>query len=157
MKLNVSAHKIKSQDLQDITQKKLTTKDIHKILSLPCESGSKEDKVLTELEHSTSSDPGAIIGLVIDEKGELEGTYIQTSSMRATAQKFPELIVADTTYNTNNKKMPLSTLMVVDGKGHGQVVTWALLSNEKIETLQSLFCIPKETNDSSSQIYVVHC
>ena len=69
--------------------------------------------------------------------------------MRAAAEKVPELNVTDTTCNTNNK-MPVSTLMVIDGNGQGQVVAQAILANEKKEMLQSLFRIFKETNHCSS-------
>ena len=64
--------------------------------------------------------------------------------MKDAASRFHQVIIAGTTYKINNKGMPLSSLMVIDGNGNGQLAAQAILSNEKKETLQ---CFMKTFQD----------
>ena len=57
----------------------------------------------------------------------------------------------DSTYRCNNRKMPLSTMMAMDGNGAGQVVDYALLRNERHETLRLFLSKFKELNSATTQ------
>lgn len=48
--------------------------------------------------------------------------------MKSVAEAFPEVLLLDTTYRVNNRKMPLASVMAVDGEGHGQIVAHALIA-----------------------------
>ena len=71
--------------------------------------------------------------------------------MKQTARNFPEVLFMDSTYRCNNRKMPLSTMMAMDGNGAGQVVDYALLRNECQETLRLFLSKFKELNSATTQ------
>ena len=143
--LNVAAGKIK-EHVYNVFGKKVTTKDIHNI-RLSSNGGKKEEEDLVrELECLLRSHPGADVRLIVNAKSELELIYLQTSSMKDAASRFHQVIIADTTYKINNKGMPLSSLMVIDGNGSGQLAAQAILSNEKKETLQCFMKTFQELN-----------
>ena len=71
--------------------------------------------------------------------------------MKETARNFPEVLLMDSTYHCNNRKMPLSTVMAMGGNGAGQVVAHALLRNERLETLRLFLSKFKELNSATTQ------
>ena len=52
----------------------------------------------------------------------MKGVYIQDAEMKSTFDRFPEVILADSTYKTNNLNMALYALLAVDGHGESQVI-----------------------------------
>ena len=61
---------------------------------------------------------------------ELTGIYIQDSEMKSTFQRFPEVLLSDSTYKTNNVNMALYVLMAVDGNSESHIVAAFLLSEK---------------------------
>ena len=45
---------------------------------------------------------------------------------------FPEIVLEDGTYNVNKAGMPLYSFMVEDGFGHGRVVFYGIVSDNKL-------------------------
>ena len=113
-------------------------------------SGTTEDELLKVLENCIWNDPACTVSLIFHEDDELELLYIQTSRMKETAQNFPEVLLMDSTYRCNNRKMPLSTMMAMDGNGAGQVVAYALLRNERQETLRLFLSKFKALNSATT-------
>ena len=70
------------------------------------------------LEMLLSEDVPSSVILTLDS-GELEIIYLQTTAMKKCA------ILMHSTYLCNNRKMPLSSIMVMDGNGRGQMIAHA--------------------------------
>ena len=60
----------------------------------------------------------------------LSGIYMQDAEMFSTFQRFPEVLLCDSTYKTNNANMALYVLIAIDGHSESQVVGTFLLSAE---------------------------
>ena len=134
----------------------LTTKDLHN-LRLEVREGkevTEEERLLRVLENFLGEDRSSSVILTVDNTGELEMIYIQTTAMKKSMAKFPEVLILDSTYRCNNRKMPLSSIMAMDGNGKGQIVAHALLKNERQETLRSFLNTFKTENQTSSQTNV---
>lgn len=52
--------------------------------------------------------------------------------------KYPEVILYDVTYKLNNRKMPLFTQCVIDGKGHTEVVSLFICRSETREGIGAM-------------------
>lgn len=130
--------------------KLLTSKDVHNLRQVASSSGTTEDELLKVLENCIWNDPACTVSLIFHEDDELELLYIQTSRMKETAQNFPEVLLMDSTYRCNNRKMPLSTMMAMDGNSAGQVVAYALLRNERQETLRLFLSKFKALNSATT-------
>ena len=73
-------------------------------------------------------------------KDILAGIFIQDAEMRSMFSRFPEVLLSDATYKTNDLNMPLYTLMAVDGNGASQVAALFLMASEDAESLFHLKC-----------------
>ena len=99
-------------------------------------SGRTEEQLLNGLINNImNDDEGSKVEVVVSEEGVAEIIFLQTSTMRALLRKYPTVLFVDSTYKTNDRSMPLFSIMVVDGNRHGQVVAHALIVNELTETL----------------------
>lgn len=99
-----------------------------------------EEMIQAELKRITDEDPGASCVVDYDEVSKkLNFILIQTSEMRETFRKFPEVFITDITYKVDKEKLPLSVMQVMDGDGWGLVVSYAFICNERKETLTNLF------------------
>ena len=103
--------------LKLLSGKLLTSKDVHNLCQVASSSDTTEDELLKVLENCIGNDPTYTVSLIINEDDELELLYIQTSRMKETARNFPGVLLMDSTYRCNNRKMPLSTMMAMDGNG----------------------------------------
>ena len=63
---------------------------------------------------------------------------VVTGEMKETFNKFPEVLMVDSTYRVNKLKMPLYNFLVEDGHGLGRLVGFSLLANEKKDTIECL-------------------
>ena len=98
-----------------------------------------EVQVLSDyFESLLNDDPGCTIS-VIESEGVIEVIYIQTSAMRRVLNSYPQMLFVDGTYCVNKHSMPLYVFAVCDGNGQGQVVSYALVKDERASTLRSLF------------------
>ena len=82
--------------------------------------------------------------------------YLQTTEMKHAVEDYPEVMLLDATYGTNNRKMPLLPVMVVNGHGTGLVVAQALVCNEKRETILTFLDVYQENNTAakSAQVFL---
>ena len=103
--------------LKLLSGKLLTSKDVHNLCQVASSSDTTEDELLKVLENCIGNDPTYTVSLIINEDDELELLYIQTSRMKETDRNFPGVLLMDSTYRCNNRKMPLSTMMAMDGNG----------------------------------------
>ena len=75
--------------------------------------------------------------------------YLQTTEMKHAGEDYSEVMMLDATYATNNRKMLLLSVMVVNGHGTGQVVAQALVCNEKRETILTFLDVCRENNPAT--------
>ena len=120
LQLDVVTSRVRDH-LKLLSGKLLTSKDVHNLCQVASSSDTTEDELLKVLENCIGNDPTCTVSLIFDEDDELELLYIQTSRMKETARNFPEVLLMDSTYHCNNRKMQLSTVMAMDGNGAGQV------------------------------------
>ena len=75
--------------------------------------------------------------------------------MRSTFERFPELILADATYKTNNQKMPLCCLQAKDENVDSHIVCAFLVQQEDEVTLTNMLQLFTDRNYKWDQIQVV--
>ena len=64
--------------------------------------------------------------------------------MKEALEKYPEVMLLDATYRINDKRMPLYTLMIVDGYGKSIPAAYYLVANEEHKNSEHLFTIISE-------------
>lgn len=83
---------------------------------------------------------------------------VATTKMKEDYQRFPEILAFDATYNKNQLKLPIVTYMAVDGRGEGRVIAYAIICNERLETVTSILAAVKAAhnmkNDSVKTVLV---
>ncbi|XP_042145736.1 histone-lysine N-methyltransferase 2D-like isoform X25 [Ixodes scapularis] len=125
--------------LQNKTGKPLTAKDIENVVARL--KGSKKpdvDQLAEEIKEIFRKDPTAAVTLGTSESNEMELLFIQTTMMAQFYEKFPEVLLLDGTYRTNNLKMALFVFMVVDGNGCSQVVAYCFVSSEDLAHMDTM-------------------
>ena len=126
--------------------KQVTHKDVHNIRQKSRGLSTEAARVLAVLDNFLQVDPGNRVHLSTNTEDELVMIYIQDHRMQQLLSNFPEVLVVDCTYCTNNCRMPLISILVVDGNSHGQVVAQALIANETKEVMTKFFKVFKDNN-----------
>ena len=136
--------------------KKITLKDVHNITtrmkasnSVPPAAAAKGLYDWLKEEH-----PSLYCDFVVKEE-VLSGIYMQDAEMLSTFQRFPEVLLCDSTYKTNNANMALYVLIAIDSHSESQVVATFLLSSEDKLSLQQMIAKFKENNENWSNIKCV--
>ncbi|KAG0440402.1 hypothetical protein HPB47_016300 [Ixodes persulcatus] len=128
--------------LQSKTWKPLTAKDIENVVARL--KGNKKpdiEQLGEEIKELFRQDPTAAVTLGTNDSNEMELLLIQTSMMAEFYKKFPEVLLLDGIYRTNNLKMALFVFMVVDGNGSSQVVAYCFVSSEDRAHMDSMMQI----------------
>ena len=131
LKFNAN-RKLVQQSYKEKTGKKIILKDIHNIATSfkateePLSQSSEVQSLFTWIQ---TQFPGIDCKFVVNDS-ELTGIYIQDPEMKSTFQRFPEVLLSDSTYKTNNVNMALYVLMAVDGNSESHIVAAFLLSKE---------------------------
>ncbi|XP_034246660.1 uncharacterized protein ZSWIM9-like [Thrips palmi] len=128
--------------LGNVTSKKLTSRDIAnqraKMKKEALSGRTEEEKLLDVLQELTDVDPDSNIHIGQDNGGNLEFLFFQTSEMKKNMQKYPSVVIMDTTYKINKNQMPVVVFMVMDGNGSGRVGGYAFVANEIKITLKKV-------------------
>ena len=134
--------------------KQLTRKDLHNIrTSAKHSSVNEEDNILQELETILDSDPACSIKINTDSNNELEAIFLQTSSMKKLAARYSDVIEIDTTYNVNDRRMPLVSAVIEDGNRNGQVIAQCIIRTESEENVKFfLDCILSEVQEVQKKL-----
>ena len=105
-------------------------KDIHNVLEAlkAKRKGGRSDMERTQevLEEMCSSDPGSVACLFVGDGGIVETIAFQQRKMRRLFSAFPEVMMVDTTFNTNCNRYKLFSFVVMDI--HGTVRAVPMLS-----------------------------
>ena len=109
--------------------------------------------LLEELESILNTDTSTCGGVVVNED-TLEVLFYQSGHMKQLFQKFPEILLVDTTDNVNGVGMPLYCLMIEDGFGHGRVVQYAA-TTEDVEHIRKIIQTVKDENPAWTSVHVI--
>lgn len=134
------------------TSKPVTTQDVHNSVRRLIGSNGKGDvDLLVEVEKLVEQ--GKMLEPVIrisDGDQMLKIFFFQTSCMRESFCHFPEVLLIDATYRTNNLKMPLFVFIVEDGNGIGVVIAYCFVADEQQHTITSMMEIFLSFNPQAS-------
>ena len=85
--------------------------------------GSTDDELLKNVLNSFCQDSKHNSCTVhADESGEIDAVSLTTKHMKLIFQKFPEILLVDTTHKTNKDGYKLLSFLVHDSNGNGQHV-----------------------------------
>lgn len=112
-----------------ITGKRIIAKDLQNLKDV---NNRREgaDQLMEVIEECRSKEHVKVIP-VTDENQELQILFIQTQHMQQVFSFFPEVLLLDATYRTNNLRMPLFVFVVEDGSGRSHVVAYAFVASEQ--------------------------
>ena len=158
---NHLAFSVKVQDIIGFIEEKygvqLRNTDIHnhrRNWKKDVTGGLTDEELLSALlKDILEEDPHATCEVITDEdSGEAQIIFLQTSKMRRLLDMYPTVLFVDSTYKTNDRSMPLFSVMVVDGDRRGQVAAHALILNEQMETLKTVLHTFRIRNNIDSEV-----
>ena len=85
----------------------------------------------------------------------VEGIMIQDQEMRDNFSRFPEVVLADSTYKINDRNMPMYVMTTVDGNGYTQPICIFLVYQETEETITAMVEMFKQANPTWTRIVVI--
>lgn len=110
---------------------------------------------MEEIVNELLSLDGACVKVVHDTGKALQGIFFQDGRMQSIFKAFPEILLFDGTYRLNNRRMPLVTLLAIDGNGESQIVGLFLVVSENLEIFTTMFREFKKENENWDKIEVV--
>jgi transposase-like protein len=94
--------------------------------------------------------------LLQDDSDAFVSIVITTSDMKADFDKFPELLAFDATYGKNVMRLPIYVYMIIDGDCKGRVVSYALVQNERVETVEAtLRAVKNNLRDAGDRVRTI--
>ena len=135
-------------------------KDLHNIATRAKQTGQESittssSEVQDLSNWLTQQYPGLDCEFVVNENNILSGLFLQDAEMKSTFSRFPEIILADSTYKTNNLNMALNVLLCVDGHGESHLVCAFPVANEDKVSLEDMLCRFKARNPKWTDITTV--
>lgn len=109
------------------------SKDIHNAKQKLCKAHKEDNDVrefLIELRKDQVKDTGMIVEQLTMADNYIGCIFFQFSWQRAFLDRYPETLLIDSTYNLNNRKMPLYVAIIVDGNNNSIPVAFGLVSFE---------------------------
>jgi len=93
--------------------------------------------------------------ILTDDSGLVTGIFYQDRAMKAFFDKYPELILIDSTYKLNNVRMPLYVMLCVGPNGESEIVAVFLTASEDVIALSEQLQHFKGRNPAWLQIRTV--
>ena len=81
----------------------------------------------------------------LTEENQLKVIYFQDEEMKKAFEQYPEVILVDATYKTNDLRMPPYLILTIDGNGQSEIVAIFLLTEEDESVLTSVVEYSKST------------
>ena len=146
-RLDVKANKkMVQQYLTEKTGKVVLLKDVHNLQAREDRQKIKPQEELQQLCSWLDEREDLYVQYVTDENQQIQGIYMQDKTMYKIFDAFPEVILVDATHKTNDVRMPLYLILVVDGNGESQIVASFLVHNEEEHLIREMIRIFKEQN-----------
>ena len=159
MKMNAN-RKLIQQHFSEKTGKAILMQDIHNLASqvlpsIPSESSKPTTDVQALTTWLKEEHPSVDRHFLFDDNDVVQGIYIQDSLMKSTFEKFPEVLLADSTHKTNENDMPFFALLCIDGNGESHVIAAFLVNKEDEATLREMLKIFTRKNPATSRTSIV--
>ena len=100
-------------------------KDVHNIATRfkdNAESPTHSSEVQDIFKWIKNEYPGIDCDFSVKDNVVLSGIYIQDAEMKSIFVRFPEVLLSDSTYKTNNVNMALYVLVATDGDSESHVI-----------------------------------
>ena len=153
--LDVKANKkMVQQYLTEKTGKVVLLKDVHNLQAREDRQKIKPQEELQQLCSWLDEREDLYVQYVTDENQQIQGIYMQDKTMYKIFDAFPEVILVDATHKTNDVRMPLYLILVVDGNGESQIVASFLVHNEEEHLIREMIRIFKEQNQKWEKVNV---
>ena len=99
--------------------------------------------------------PGVDCEFLVDENQVLTGFFLQDVEIKSTFDRFPEVLLADSTYKTNNLNMALYVLLCIDGNGGSHLICAFFVLNEDKASLTDMVNHFKNRNQQWSDVRTI--
>jgi len=145
--------KILTQKIQEKTGKIILRKDLNNFAaSLNKRTNGYNDiqNLILEMKN--------VKGATVDVghfENEIVSVFFQDERMKKMFELYPEVMLIDATYRTNNMRMPLFVMLIVDGNGETEIAGLEIVRSESIISTSSVFKSFKKFNENHSRIEVV--
>ena len=142
---NMPIHKI-AQKVRSKFGSKILTKDVENFLSKLSEAKgelTEAQKIVNFLKTKSDEDSESKLVIGQNDQEEIEMIFFQNCQMRKDFENFPDLVLIDGTYRTNNYNYTLLVFLVVDQDRKGRIVALSYLrreDSEHMDVLMSTFC-----------------
>ena len=155
--------KLIQQYYAEKTGKSVFMRDIHNLATQTarqsCSDVTASDVPASEVQALAdwlkSEHPTVDHHFLLDENEVVQGLYIQDAMMKDKFQKFPEVILVDSTHKTNLNAMPLFVILCIDGNGDSHVVAAFLVHHEDEVTVREMVKVFKAKNPASGETSVI--
>ena len=132
------------QHLLDRFGKVLTRHDLNNVLRVP-----KNDQSDLEAAISILSERG-FTSTVVEDGGTVCGLFFQDQEMRSAYEKFPDLLLMDSTYKLLDIRTPVFTILTVDSFGRGVPLAVFLVTNETAHMIGAMLQVFREQNATAT-------
>ncbi|KAF0288343.1 Protein FAR1-RELATED SEQUENCE 5 [Amphibalanus amphitrite] len=134
------------QHMLDQYGKVLTRHDLNNVLRVP-----KNGQPDLEAAISILSERG-FASTVVEDAGTVCGLFFQDQEMRSAYEKFPDLLLMDSTYKLLDIRTPVFTILTVDSFGRGVPLAVFLVTNETAHMIGAMLRVFREHNTAAASI-----
>ena len=107
------------------------------------------NKMVQTMKDDMALDEGMVVEVVQDQETRMRYCFRQTSQMRAAFEKYPHLMMMDTTYRLISTRYPSLVLVVIDGNFNTVVVGLAILQHETKSTYHEILQLFQSHNEAT--------
>ena len=149
---NMPSHKI-AQKVRGKFGSKILTQDVKNFLRKLSEAKgemTEAQKTMNFLKLKSDEDPDSKLVIGHNDEDEIEMIFFQNGRMRKDFQTFPDLVLIDGTYRTNNHNYTLLVFLVVDQDRKGRIAAISYLRREDSDHMDAMMSSFSELNTCDS-------
>ena len=158
LQLNAN-RKLVQQSYKEKTGKNILMRDLHIIATRAKQNNKGVNNTTSEVqgisEWLKEQYPAIDCEFVVNEDNTFSGVFIQDAEMKSIFSQFPEVVLVDSTYKTNNLNMALYALLAVDGHGESHLICAFFVVDEDKQSLEDMLFRFKERNPKWTDICTV--
>ena len=104
------------------------------------------EQLLSTMKELEKNDPHAFAKICYSDNQTVIIIFCQPGSYTKLFEKYGSVLMIDGTYNLTNRGFVVLTFAVIDNYSCTKLIAWAMLANEKAETLVAAMNLFKEAN-----------
>ena len=143
--MEVPSRKVR-EVIEKETGKCLSSKDLINRKAEMDEKQTDIEQLLSSVKVLEKNDPHAFARICYSENQTVQVIFFQPSSCTKLFEKYGSVLMIDGTYNLTNRGFIVLTFAVIDNYSCTKLIAWAMLANEKAETLVAAMNLFKEAN-----------